>query len=91
MEANTFTFCTLKFCIDAPIFVLIMQKMSLFGAETMILGAFQTFLCIIYHQKNLERQGFWAFLRCFLLEKYFSEKSEFFGKLIFLYKFRLGR
>lgn len=43
MEANTSTFCTLKFCIDAPIFVLIMQKMSLFGAETMILGAFQTF------------------------------------------------
>ena len=58
MEANTSTFCTLKFCIDAPIFVLIMQKMSLFGAEAMILGAFQTFLCIIYHQKNLERQGF---------------------------------
>lgn len=52
MEANTSTFCTLKFCIDAPIFVLIMQKMSLFGAETMILGAFQTFLCIIYHQKT---------------------------------------
>ena len=52
MEANTSTFCTLKFCIDAPIFVLIMQKMSLFGAETMILGAFQTFLCIIYHQKK---------------------------------------
>jgi len=58
-----------------------MQKMSLFGAETMILGAFQTFLCIIYHQKNLEHQGFWSFLRCFLLEKHLSEKSEFFGKI----------
>ena len=85
MEANTSTFCTLKFCIDAPIFVLIMQKMSLFGAETMILGAFQTFLCIIYHQKNLERQGF---LRCFLLEKHLSEKSEFFGKLVNIFYFK---
>ena len=66
-----------------------MQKMSLFSAEMMILGAFQTFLCIIYHQKSLERQGFWAFLRYFLLGKYFPEKLEFFRLFVILMLYKM--
>lgn len=63
-------------------FSLFMQNLRFFGAETAILTHFQLLLCIIYHLKHLERQGFRVFFRYFPKGICFSEKLEFFGLFV---------